>query len=151
MIRDPYPTARYDPWRDLATNWPEVAVRVIPLPGDLLGVLRYPSIALRAGTSAAQRRSTLAHEIVHLERGTQACGPGDAREEALVEAEAARRLVAAGDLARAIRELGNRAAVGAVAALLDVDTQLLRARLAGVTAAERTALEAVAGDGFTAA
>ena len=60
------PPDRYDPWRDLAVHWPDVEVRIEPMTGSLLGVLRYPVIVLRAGTSAAQRRCTLTHEIVHL-------------------------------------------------------------------------------------
>ena len=128
---------RYDPWRDLATNWPAVEVVVEPMAGSLLGELRYPVIALRAGTSAAQRRCTLTHELVHLERGTGECGPFAQREEALVHAEVARRLVPATALAAAVRELGAGADLAAVADALDVDRQTLSLRLAQLTRAER--------------
>jgi hypothetical protein len=137
-------TARYDPWRDLAEHWPEIAVVVEPMPGLLLGELRYPVIALRAGTSAAQRRCTLAHELVHLERGVRDCGPWTAREELHVHAEAAIRLVRPLDLERGLRELGGDADIAALAQLLDVDTQTARVRLQLVTPAERARIRAFA-------
>ncbi|MDT4939119.1 MAG: hypothetical protein QOG80_2790 [Pseudonocardiales bacterium] len=128
---------RYHPWRDLRDNWPEIRVIIEPMPGRLLGELRYPVIALRAGTSAAQRRCTLAHEIVHLERGLRDCGPWANREERYVHDEVARRLVPIGDLARAIRGTGGTHDLAAVAAALDVDGDTLRVRLNLVTAGER--------------
>lgn len=132
----------YDPWLHLATDWPELDVVVEPMTGALLGELRYPVIALRAGTSAAQRRCTLAHELVHLDRGTGDCGPWSAREEGLVHAEAARRLIRIGDLDRALRELGGDADLGALAEALEVDTETARVRLRGLEPAERWHLRA---------
>lgn len=132
----------YDPWRDAAENWPAVEVITEPMRGRLLGQLRYPVIALRAGTSAAQQRCTLAHELVHLERGGGVCAPWAAREELLVHAEAARRLVGPDALARAVRELGGDHDVGALAKLLDVDTETTRLRLRLLTAGERVRLRA---------
>lgn len=128
---------RYDPWFDLADRWPEVDVVIESLSGRLLGELRYPVIVLRADTSAAQRRSTLTHEIVHLDRGVVGCGIWSPREEQLVEREAARRLIGTAELERALHELGGDADFAALAHLLDVDGQLLRARLATLTPAER--------------
>lgn len=110
--------------------------------GSLLGALRYPVIALRAGTSAAQQRCTLAHELVHLERGGGGCGPWSGREEFLVHAEAARRLVSLDALADAMCELGGDHSVGALARLVDVDTETARLRLQLLTAAERAGLRA---------
>jgi hypothetical protein len=127
----------YDPWRDLRENWPEIETVVVPMPGRLLGELRYPVIALRAGTSAAQRRCTLAHEIVHLERGVLDCGPWAALEELRVHSAAAARLVRLPDLARALAELGGDADVGGLAHALDVDRQTLQLRLARLTTGER--------------
>lgn len=132
----------YDPWHDLATNWPEIEVVVEPMAGRLLGELRYPVIALRAGTSAAQRRCTLAHEVVHLERGTGACGLWAGREEQLVHAVAARRLVTLGQLERALRELGGDADLGALAQLLDVDRETAALRLRLLPEAQRARLRA---------
>jgi hypothetical protein len=131
-------SAAYDPWADLAGNWPEVEVVLEPMRGTLLGELRYPVIALRAGTSAAQRRCTLAHEIVHLERGVGDCGPWAAREELLVHAEAARRLIRLEDLAAALR--GTEASPPALAQALDVDVQTLALRMDRLTSHERRRL-----------
>jgi hypothetical protein len=136
--------APYDPWRDLARNWPEIEVVVKPMRGDLLGVLRYPTIALRAGTSAAQQRCTLAHELVHLERGVRDCGPWAAREELHVHREAARRLVTTADLAHAVREAGAGADLATLARALDVDTDTARLRLGLLTAQERALIRAAA-------
>jgi hypothetical protein len=132
--------APYDPWADLAQNWPDVEVRIETMRGLLLGQLRYPVIALRAGTSAAQRRCTLAHEIVHLERGTGDCGPWAVREEVLVHAEAARRLCRLDDLAAAVRALGGEPDFGSLAQALEVDQQTLALRLERLTATDRRAL-----------
>jgi hypothetical protein len=127
----------YDPWRDVRQTWPEITVIELPMAGLLLGWVRYPVIALREGTSAAQRRCTLAHELVHLERGIRDCGPWAAREEQAVHDEVARRLVPVAALAAAIRDAGGSQDRGALAALLDVDQDTLQARLRLVTAAER--------------
>jgi hypothetical protein len=135
-----YDPATYDPWRDVAENWPAVKVITEPMRGRLLGRLRYPVIALRAGTSAAQRRCTLAHELVHLERGGGVCDPWTQREELLVHAEAARRLIGIDALASAIRELGGDHDVAALARLLDVDTETARLRLTLLTGAEDATL-----------
>ena len=75
--------------------------------GDLDGVeLRYHrsgeagitvfdsrTISLRAGMSGAQRRSTLAHELVHLERGPVPEGATASVEEYLAECTALLRLI----------------------------------------------------------
>jgi hypothetical protein len=128
---------RYDPWRDLGRNWPEIDVVLEPMRGLLLGELRYPVIALRAGTSMAQRRCTLAHELVHLERGTTDCGPWAVREEVLVHATAALRLVRKVDLEQALRDAGGDGDLAALAHALDVDTHTARVRLGLLSAAER--------------
>jgi hypothetical protein len=145
MTASPHPLP-YDPWHDLAVNWPEVDVVIEPMTGRLLGVLRYPVIALRAGTSSAQRRCTLAHEIVHLERGTADCGPWAGREEVLVHREVARRLVPLPLLSSAVRGLGGPAQLPELAQALDVDLETAQCRLAMLTPAERAALAAAARD-----
>jgi hypothetical protein len=139
---------RYDPWHDLAVNWPEIEVVLEPMDGQLLGVLRYPVIALRAGTSAAQRRCTLTHELVHLERGVRDCGPWAAREELHVHREVARRLLTPGDLAAAVRALGGTEDLAALAHALEVDVQTLRLRLDLVTPAERVRIRTEAASDF---
>jgi hypothetical protein len=133
---------RYNPWQDVRENWPDVEVVIESMAGDLLGELRYPTIALRADTSAAQRRCTLAHELVHLERGLRDCGPWAAREELQVHAEAARRLIHAGELAHAIRDTGGSHDLASLAALLDVDVETVSLRLRLLSARERAQVRA---------
>lgn len=159
MTRTPSGDRPYDPWRDLATNWPEVTVRFLPLPGDLLGLVRYPLIVLRADVTAAQHRSTLAHEIVHLERGVlhghdPACpvpGLAESREEHRVERVAAARLISVADLGAALRQLGPGASATELAAALDVDRALLRVRLDTLSAGDRAALRRLRPDDDAAA
>jgi hypothetical protein len=127
----------YDPWADLRENWPAVTVQLVPMAGDLLGEIRQGGsvIALRAGTTPGQRRSTLAHEIVHLERGADDCGWWQPREERRVHAEAARRLISLDALDEAVRLTlpGDRRSV---ASLLDVDLETLDTRLDNLRPAE---------------
>jgi hypothetical protein len=139
------PGEPFDPWLYLREGWPEIDVVIEPMSGLLLGELRYPVIALRSGTSAAQRRCTLAHELVHLERGVTDCGPWNAREERQVHAEAARRLISIGALAGAIRELGGDHDLAALAHLLDVDRQTATLRMQLLSGAERSRLRAAIG------
>jgi hypothetical protein len=132
----------YDPWADLRQNWPDVKVVIEPMTGDLLGEVRDDGrlIALRADTSAAQRRCTLTHELVHLERGILDCGPWLQREEDLVHAEASRRLIPLDSLAAGIRELGGADDPAALAHWLDVDSETLAVRFSRMSTAERRML-----------
>ncbi|HTZ42732.1 MAG TPA: ImmA/IrrE family metallo-endopeptidase [Jatrophihabitans sp.] len=136
------PPGRYDPWRDVRLNWPGVRVVVEPMSGDLLGELRDAGtiIALRAGTSRAQSRCTLAHEIVHLERGVRDCGRWLHREELAVHLTAARRLATTAELVAAIRALGGADDRGALAHALEVDSETLSMRLELLGAEERRAI-----------
>lgn len=133
---------RYDPWLDVRRNWPQVRVVLEPMSGDLLGEVREAGllIALRAGTSAAQRRCTLTHELVHLERGIFDCGPWLAREELQVHATAALRLIPLEELIAAIRDLGGAEDRAALAHWLDVDGETLALRLGRLSSAERRRL-----------
>jgi len=123
-------------------NWPEVRVVIERMTGDLLGEVREGGtvIALRAGTSAAQRRCTLAHEIVHLERGVRDCGLWLHREELAVHLTAARRLITTAELVSAIRTLGGTEDHGALAHVLEVDSDTLALRLDTLDRAERQAM-----------
>jgi hypothetical protein len=132
----------YDPWADLRQNWPHVKVVIERMTGNLLGEVRDDGqlIALRADTSAAQRRCTLTHELVHLERGILDCGPWLQREESLVHAEASLRLIPLTSLAAAIRALGGADDSAALAQWLEVDGETLAVRLDRMTSAERRML-----------
>lgn len=92
-----------------------------------------PCVTITTGMTQAERRCTLTHELVHLERGP--CAPGqEEREEEIVEREAARRLID-------IRKLGETLAWAPheddAADELWVDVPTLRARLRGLHPAER--------------
>ena len=132
----------YDPWADLRQNWPHVTIVIEPMTGDLLGEVRDDGqvIALRADTSAAQRRCTLTHELVHLERGILDCGPWLQREEGLVHAEVSLRLIPLAGLTAAIRALGGADDAAALAQWLEVDSETLAVRLSRMTGAERRIL-----------
>lgn len=136
------PASPYDPWADLRQNWPHVRVVIEPMSGDLLGEVREDGevIALRADTSAAQRRCTLTHELVHLERGILDCGPWLQREEDLVHAEVSLRLIPLASLAAAIRALGGAEDSAALAQWLEVDSETLAVRLHRMSSAERRSL-----------
>ncbi|WP_314711849.1 ImmA/IrrE family metallo-endopeptidase [Propionibacterium acidifaciens] len=96
-------------------------------------------VTLRPGLSQAQRRCTLAHELVHVERGPVPADPWlAAREERAVEAEAARRLIGLDALADA---LAWSAWPDEVADELWVDEQTLNARVAGLSRSERAWLD----------
>jgi len=132
----------YDPWRDLSENWPGVTIEIVQMTGDLLGEIRESGtvIALRAGTSSGQRRCTLAHEIIHLERGIGDCGLWQLREERQVHIEVARRLIPAAVLCEAARVSGGAADPRALALTLDVDVETLRIRLACLARTEARAI-----------
>lgn len=132
----------YDPWADVRENWPQVRVVIEPMTGDLLGEVREGGllIALRAGTSSGQRRCTLTHELIHLERGILDCGPWLQREEVHVHTEVSRRLIPLATLAAAIRALGGADDPAALAQWLEVDSETLAMRLSGLSAIERRTL-----------
>ena len=85
--------------------------------------------------SQVQRRCTVAHELVHVERGPVPTDPWlRLREERAVEAEAARRLITLDALADALAWSDRPVEV---ADELWVDEQLLDARVAGLSEGER--------------
>ena len=138
------PGAQYDPWRVLATEWPDVDFRFERLPGDLLGQIRAGGrlIVVRGDSSAAQRRCTLAHELVHLERGF---GTGNAyfdeREEVTVHRIAAIRLIGFRRLLDVVRETDDHRMI---ATMVDVDRHTLAVRLGTLSAAQLVQLEVAA-------
>jgi hypothetical protein len=85
----------------------------------------------------AERRTALAHELVHLEYGHEGCQ--DARTEAWVHQEAARWLV---PLPRLVDALVWSLSEVEAAEELWVTPDLVRARLEGLTEGERDQVEA---------
>lgn len=94
------------------------------------------TIQMRTGMLQAERRSTLTHELVHLERGPFPRWKRP-REERLVDAEAARRLIPFDRLADAMVWSGDEFEA---AEELWVDVRMVRARLGSLTKAERLEL-----------
>ncbi|GII98354.1 hypothetical protein CLV28_0679 [Sediminihabitans luteus] len=85
----------FDPWRVLATL-PHVELVWAPLRGRLGQSNGHDKIWLEPDQYEVEQRCTLAHELVHMERGDKhACDP--AVEKAVVE-ETARRLISMPDL-----------------------------------------------------
>lgn len=97
------------------------------------------TISLRRGLNQAERRSTVMHECLHVERGPVPLGLAD-REELRVEKEAARLLLpdikVVGEALAWARDLAEAADE------LWVDEQLLRVRLQHLHPAERGWLKA---------
>lgn len=127
---------------------PDVVVRTCPLPGDLLGLWDEATrtVWLHDDLTSAERRSTLVHELVHAERGDVPCGDDalDARQEARVEREAARRLLPIDVLADVVTWAVDP---HEAAAELDVDVDVLTARLSSLTRAEQELLSARSSSG----
>jgi hypothetical protein len=91
---------RYDPWRHAR----RLGVRVIerPLPGPLRAFWHSPSrtVVLEESLSFREKRCSLAHEVVHVERRDECSQP--AAVEAEVHLVAARRLIDLVALARVL-------------------------------------------------
>lgn len=90
-------------------------------------------ITLHPAQTQRQRRCTLAHELVHAERGHD--GPCSAVVEQAVHAEAARRLIALDALGEALAFCGEDAYALAEELWVDLDT--LHARLNHLHPSER--------------
>lgn len=136
--------AKYHPWRHLA-RLAHITVRWTRDDAELDGALGWyyvdaNEIVMDDRQTQAERRSTLAHELVHAERRDEPCGSLilDARQELLVSKMAARRLIP-------IRALGEALAWSAdqdeVADELWVDVSTLKTRLEHLRPAERAYLK----------
>ena len=85
------------------------------------------------------RRCTLTHELIHLERGPVPTDPiGRAREELLVDIEAARRLITLDELVEALRWTREP---NELADQLWVDQPTLRTRMSHLDPVEIAELE----------
>lgn len=119
----------YDPWLHLGAC--EGVNLTWHAQGDM-GKTDFESatISLLRGMTVRQARSTLAHELVHLERGPVCVGASDL-EEHLVEATSALRLIPAFVL-NELPELLDRHGVEACCDLLGVDESAIRAATGGI-------------------
>ena len=124
----------YHPWRVLGRR-PDWTLVWALLPAEILGVTCWATrtITLDRRLSQAERRTTLAHELVHVERGPAVRGHVG-WDERQVEMETARRLIG-------IRELGEALAWSRdpweVADELWTTPALVRVRLEHLHPAER--------------
>lgn len=144
-VSDPSATVtdmRYHPWRQLQRHKQVTVETRADLPPGIDGFTDGARIWLRRGLTQAQRRSVLAHELVHIERGTQNV---DDREEALVDSIAARRLVTFLDLHDALRWTQGRVD-GETADWCWVDLRTIEARIDSLTDEERSILEELRGE-----
>lgn len=122
----------HHPWRALRAL-ERFELRWAHLPIGKLGETDFDAetITLAHGLDQAERRSTIAHELEHIERGWSPC---TAREECAVDREAARKLIE-------VRALGEALAWAVdeqeAADELWVDVHMLRARLRHLHPAER--------------
>lgn len=128
----------YHPWRAFRDHFPDWTVVWSPMVGDLgLTTWDDKTVTLDPDQDQAQRRSTLAHELVHIERGPfhESCLD---REERTVDDTAARRLITLDQLAQAMVWAYD---VAELARELWVDTEIARVRLANLTEEEGRELE----------
>lgn len=93
----------YHPWRVLGADWPHIAVEHrTDLAADRLGETDGRTrIRLRMPLLQVERRCTLAHELIHLERGDT--GECTSTVERAIEREVARRLISIHALCTGIR------------------------------------------------
>ncbi|WKK11914.1 ImmA/IrrE family metallo-endopeptidase [Rhodococcus ruber] len=132
---------KYHPWRRLR-SLPHIKVICRhELPPGTAGLTRGNNIWLHRGLDQKGRRSTLAHELEHVERGIH---PGQEehpwfgpREERTVEQLAARRLITLDALIAAMRWTTD---LWELSEELWVDMPMVQARLRGLTPDERTRL-----------
>jgi hypothetical protein len=129
--------ASYDPWCALAA-FDRARVVYDDLPARLRGQVDFATqtITLHRRLDPTEQRCTLAHELVHLERGPVMMLHAPREERAVAEI-AARRLVDIDDLAEALRWCGDE---HALADELCVDARTVRVRLRSLTDAERAFL-----------
>jgi hypothetical protein len=130
----------WNPWRHIGDNYPHIPViRDRELPGRIWGLTDGTRIWICRRLNQAQRRSTLAHELIHIERGLPPNDPrGLAREERLVSELAARRLITLQDLTAALKWSREPAEL---ADALWVDADTLKARMQSLDPIEVAQLE----------
>lgn len=132
---------RYSPWAHARGMDIRIAYRFLPRGEVGWWNLATRTVFLDSRLSQIVRRCTLAHELVHAERGDDGrCASAwhENKLEVQVHAEAARRLIGLEHLALALL-LHEHEHDQAEELWVDIDT--LRARLAGLSAIERAAME----------
>lgn len=137
----------WHPWRYLAERYPHI--RVITkhhLGGDVMGLMRGDRIWICSSCNQAERRSTLDHELQHLDRGPVLVPHLIPREELIVSELSARRLITLTGLVDALRWTHN---ASELAEELWTDIPTVRCRLNTLTPIEVAELEHRLGDDWT--
>lgn len=136
------PNRKWNPWRHLRKHLPHVDVQFVDLtPLGMLGRITPQGIQIERTSNQRGRRSTLSHEISHLERGPVPAHPFfAAREEQVVEELTARRMIRLPDLVDAVLWCQGRAD-DETAEELWVDPDILLTRIRTLTPGERTWVE----------
>ena len=129
-------TLRYDPWVHLGLGDPAelfggVTVAFKDLPNGQWGLTTFATrrIELTRGLTAHEVRSTLAHELVHLERGPVygvEGGPEHLYDEAICDLIAASRLIPLDELPGLCARV-DAEGIGPVAESLEVDGDTVQA------------------------
>lgn len=114
-------------------------LRWSPLPGTRAGEIHWPSqtITIDPRIPAVEKRCTLTHETIHIERGPSPAMAYDAVEELAVQKATARRLIDVRALGEALAE---RLCVLHAADVLDVTPAVLETRLRHLHPSERALL-----------
>ncbi len=121
----------FHPWRTLR-GLPKIDLAWLPMEGQLGATDGARVIVLHPHQSQAQRRSTLAHELAHIDLGhVDGCTP---QNEHMAVQRAARWLISMQALLDALRWSED---LDELAENLWVDPETLTARLDGLTDAER--------------
>lgn len=122
----------WSPWRHLREHYPDVPVHEVELPPGWLGCVDVEKriVWLDSRLTPAERRSTLAHEIGHLERGIACHWAPTHPEEKAADEWAARRLIDIPSLTRAL-QWSQR--LEDIAEELWVDVHIVRARLGALS------------------
>lgn len=130
----------WNPWRHVGKHYPHITVDTrTELPGRIWGLTDGTRIWLCRRLNQVARRCTLAHELIHLERGpVPTDSRGYAREERAVSAEAARRLITIEALADGLRWSRDPEQL---AETLWVDVPTLQARMTSLDPIEVSQLE----------
>lgn len=129
---------KWHPWRYLRDHHPHIDVHFVDLrPRRLLGRVTRRGIEIDQGSLQRERRSTLTHELIHLERGPVPRHPYFAlREERTVEELTARQLIPLRDLVDAYIWCQGRVD-DEMADELWVDLDVLQTRIRTLTPCER--------------
>lgn len=150
-MSDTFPgmTERWHPWRYLAERYPHITVITRHrLPGHTMGLIRGDRIWICASCDQAERRSTLTHELWHLDRGIVTLPHLVAREERIVSELAARDLIPLPELIDALKWTRS---IGELADELWTDEPTVRVRLNTLDPIEVAQIEHHIGDDWNVA